>query len=146
MSRTGFRLDRASLAERFRNGRRRSREFFDSIAAECYRSRPIPLRNPIVFYEGHLPAFNVNTLLKTGLGRPGLDAHYETLFERGIDPEDEKALPSGTSLWPSRDDFLRYAKASDAAVLEAIAHAELDRADHPPLARAEALFTIVEHE
>src|SRR5438132_11939621 len=142
MAETGFRLDREALAERFRKGRRRSREFFDSIAAPCYRSRPISLRNPVVFYEGHLPAFNVNTLLKLALGKPGIDARYEQLFERGIDPEDEKAVPAGGSLWPSRDDILRYAEAADDAVLDVIAREELDLPGRPPLERAQALFTI----
>ena len=32
-------------------------------------SRPIDLRHPIVFYEGHLPAFSFNTLVKTGAWR-----------------------------------------------------------------------------
>ena len=36
----------------------------------------------------HLPAFAVNTLLKKGLGQPGIDAHLETIFARGIDPDE----------------------------------------------------------
>ena len=38
---------------------------------EAYYSRPIALRHPIVFYEGHLPAFSFNTLVKQGAGPAG---------------------------------------------------------------------------
>ena len=51
----------------------RSAQLFDIVQPEAYYSRPIALRHPIVFYEGHLPAFSLNTLVKKGLGRPGVD-------------------------------------------------------------------------
>src|SRR6476469_6927690 len=82
-------LDRAALSDWYRRIRQRSRQLFDLVQPEAYFSRPIALRHPIVFYEGHLPAFSVNTLVKKGLGRPGVDDALERLFARGIDPEDE---------------------------------------------------------
>src|ERR1043166_4975428 len=90
-------LTRRNLLEWFRQGRARSREVFAIPKDEAYYDRPIKLRNPIVFYEGHLPAFAVNTLLKLSLNEPGIDAHYELLFERGIDPESEDALKPASS-------------------------------------------------
>ena len=59
---------------------------FDLVTPEAYYSRPITLRNPVVFYEGHLAAFSVNTLLKKALGQQGIDPALEVLFARGIDP------------------------------------------------------------
>jgi len=87
-------LDRKTLMDWYRQNRLRSRALFDSVRPEAYGDRPIPLRNPICFYEGHLPAFSVNTLIKRGLKEPGIDAEYEILFERGIDPEEEAAIGS----------------------------------------------------
>jgi iron(II)-dependent oxidoreductase len=58
-----FVLDREALVERFDRARTRSNLLFDLIEPEAYYSRPITLRHPIVFYEGHLVAFAVNTLL-----------------------------------------------------------------------------------
>jgi len=86
----------------FREGRARSAEVFAIPKPEAYYDRPIPLRNPIVFYEGHLPAFNVNTIIKLIGQKPGIDEHYETLFARGIDPESPDEARSPTNLWPSR--------------------------------------------
>ena len=67
----GSAIDRAALLDRFRRVRARSRQLFDLITPDAYFSRPITLRNPVVFYEGHLAAFSVNTLLKKALGRTG---------------------------------------------------------------------------
>jgi iron(II)-dependent oxidoreductase len=116
--------------------RRRTRELFDLITPDAYHDRPIRLRNPVVFYEGHLPAFAVNTLLKLTLGRPGIDEHYETLFARGIDPEDEAAAQSPTDLWPSRKDVQAYGRAAE----------ELVEATLRELPEHEATFTVLEHE
>ena len=60
-------IDRAKAADRFTTIRERSRRLFDLLEPAAYYSRPIALRNPIVFYEGHLPAFSVNTLIKRAL-------------------------------------------------------------------------------
>ena len=59
--------DRTALRARFERDRARTRALFDLIDESAYGARPIPLRNPVVFYEGHLPAFAVNTLVKRAL-------------------------------------------------------------------------------
>ena len=64
MMRATMAIDRQGSVEWFERNRRRSRDLFDRIVPEAYESRPIALRNPICFYEGHLPAFSVNTLVK----------------------------------------------------------------------------------
>src|SRR5712692_8544213 len=81
-------VDRDALIARYLHNRARSRALFDLLAEGTYYSRPIALRHPIVFYEGHLPAFSFNTLVKKGLGLPGIDERLEALFARGIDPHD----------------------------------------------------------
>jgi gamma-glutamyl hercynylcysteine S-oxide synthase len=140
-------LDRAALAEWYRRNRQRSQALFDLIAPEAYYSRPISLRHPIVFYEGHLPAFSVNTLVKKALGRPGPSDRLERLFARGIDPEDEaSATRSQRAEWPTRDEVRRFAGACDALVLDALAHAPLSQPGHPLLDEGQAVFVILEHE
>jgi formylglycine-generating enzyme required for sulfatase activity len=141
-------VDRTAAADWYTRNRRRSRALFDLIAPEAYYSRPISLRNPIVFYEGHLPAFSVISVLNRGFGRPGPDERLEGLFARGIDPESEEtAVPrSGTgTAWPSREEVLAFGGAADALVLDAIRHAPLDES-RPAMRHAEAIFTALEHE
>jgi ergothioneine biosynthesis protein EgtB len=131
----------------YRRNRERSRQLFDLVRPEAYYARPISLRHPIVFYEGHLPAFSLNTLVKKGLGRPGIDADLERLFARGIDPEDEAAASrSGRAEWPTREAVTRFADACDALVLDALANAPIEQQGHPLLHEAQAAYTILEHE
>src|SRR5262245_40148000 len=139
-------LDREAAAARYVSGRERTEALFDTVRADAYEARPIALRNPICFYEGHLPAFSVNTVLKRGLGDPGIDAGYEKLFARGIDPGDAKALAAVASLWPSRIQIRSYAAAADRAVLEALAERDVENAENPVLSGGLAVHTILEHE
>jgi iron(II)-dependent oxidoreductase len=137
---------RADLLAWFREGRARSKQMFEIPTGEAYYERPIALRNPIVFYEGHLPAFNVNTLIKLALAEPGIDEHYETLFARGIDPEDEVAAKSPTDLWPTRNCVQKYGAQSDERIERALMSATIEDENVPPLRGAEAALAILEHE
>jgi ergothioneine biosynthesis protein EgtB len=150
---TAVNVDRQALVAWYRRNRERSAALFDMLADEAYYSRPIALRHPIVFYEGHLPGFSFNTVVKRGLGRPSIDAGLEALFARGIDPHETQAAepPSVAGAanrgpWPSRAEVRRFAAEADRQVLEAIEHDDIDQPGHPLLDRAEAAFCILEHE
>ena len=134
-------VDREAAMAWYRRNRQRSDALFDLIAPDAYYSRPIALRNPIVFYEGHLPAFSVIAFLRRGLGRPPVDERLEALFARGIDPDSEDtAVPrSGAATrWPAREEVRRFARRCDDAILDALAGS----ADLP----LEGLYTALEHE
>jgi iron(II)-dependent oxidoreductase len=139
-------ITRDDLLKWYRANRERSRELFALIKDDAYYDRPIALRNPIVFYEGHFPAFSLNTLVKLAHKQKGIDARLEDLFARGIDPEDEAAVPNPTDLWPSREDVQRFAAECDARVEDALLNAPLENDGVPELRGGEAVFTILEHE
>ena len=61
-------LNRTRVRNRFLEARRRTRALFAMLDESAYYERPIALRNPVVFYEGHIAAFAVNTLIKRALG------------------------------------------------------------------------------
>ncbi len=139
-------FSRERLIGWFREGRARSREVFAIPKPEAYYDRPILLRNPIVFYEGHLPAFAVNTLIKLALREQGVDAGYEILFERGIDPESMDAAKPTSSQWPSRRCIQEYGSKADALIERALAEAIIEDDDVPQLRGGEAAIAILEHE
>lgn len=139
-------VDREAAVRFYRRNRERTAALFGAIRPDAYYDRPIALRNPICFYEGHLPAFSVNTLIKRGLKEPGVDSEYEVLFERGIDPEDVSTVGGTASRWPSREEILAYAARADRRVLEALERGEIEREDDPVLRRGLAVYTILEHE
>jgi ergothioneine biosynthesis protein EgtB len=140
---------RAELLQRYRRNRARTREIFGLLSDAAYYQQPIALRHPIVFYEGHLPGFSFNTLVKKALGGPTVDAGLEALFARGIDPDESPGQPPRnptSQAWPSRDEVRAFVDEVDRRVVDALINAEIDRAGHPLLDRAEAAFAILEHE
>ena len=154
-------FDRTAAVEWYQRNRARSRAIFDLLVEDAYYSQPIALRHPIVFYEGHLPGFSFNTLVKKSLGRPSIDARLEALFARGIDPHETqagagqagRAAQAGeagrvgqSNPWPLRDEVHRFADEADRQVIDALLHADVDRPGDPLLDHAEAVFTILEHE
>ena len=139
-------VDREPLINWYARNRARSSTLFDLVSEEAYYHRPISLRHPIVFYEGHLPAFSFNTLVKRGLGRPGIDADLERLFARGIDPHESQSSRDDRGGWPDRDTVRRFAEEADRQVIEALQNGEIEQPGHPLLDRGDAAFSILEHE
>ncbi len=136
-----------SLLARYQRNRARSAALFGLLSDDAYYSQPIALRHPIVFYEGHLPGFSFNALVKKALGQPGIDPALERLFARGIDPHEESAgTPASSPAWPSRAEVRAFADAADRRVLDALRHAPLDQPGHPLLDQREVVFAILEHE
>ncbi|MBD5633438.1 MAG: SUMF1/EgtB/PvdO family nonheme iron enzyme [Candidatus Eremiobacteraeota bacterium] len=115
---------------------------------DAYHDRPLPLRHPVVFYEGHIPAFGFNKLVREALGGPSIDPAFERLFERGIDPSDSNdAAKHERDSWPDKARVQAFGASCDAAVLQALAKADLTDAEASPLLeRAQAAFCLLEHE
>jgi iron(II)-dependent oxidoreductase len=139
-------VTRGELRRWYREGRARSKLIFSIPKDAAYYTQPIPLRNPIVFYEGHIPAFAVNTLIKLALQRDGIDADFEVLFARGIDPDSPDAARPPTDVWPPRDDVLAYGARADAMIEEALCNGPIDDGREPQRRNGEAALAILEHE
>ncbi len=139
-------VSREVLLAWYRHGRRKSAQLFEIPDEATYYERPIALRNPIVFYEGHLPAFSVNTLIKLAMKRRGINSDYETLFARGIDPETELAAGNAAALWPTRAEVRAYGAAADEIIERTLLEDQLEADDVPQLRGGEAVLAILEHE
>lgn len=141
-------IDRRAMRLRYLANRNRTAEILAIPEPAAYYTRPIALRHPIVFYEGHIPAFTYNKMMREALGEPSLDAEFERLFERGIDPADlSEAQLHERGSWPHRQRVQAFGASVDAAALHAFAKADLTDADTSPLlARAQAPRMILEHE
>jgi iron(II)-dependent oxidoreductase len=142
---SGRGIDRAFALDWYQRNRARTRTLFDVLAPGTLYAQPIALRHPIVFYLGHLPGFSLNTLVKRGLGRPGIDERLERLFARGIDP-DENGHDAAAFTWPDEQTVERFVQEADARVIDALTNADLDQPGHQLLDRAEAVYAILEHE
>jgi iron(II)-dependent oxidoreductase len=83
-------------------------QLFDLLDPAALYDRPIPERHRIIFYLGHLEAFDWNHLGRKCLGVPSFHPVFDSLFERGIDPEPGQ-LPSDTPKdWPSVAEVRAY--------------------------------------
>ncbi|MGE0454777.1 MAG: SUMF1/EgtB/PvdO family nonheme iron enzyme [Vicinamibacteria bacterium] len=85
--------------DRLRLAWERSDRLFDGLLEGAWRAQPIPLRQPFIFYLGHLPAFAWNHLARGLCGRLSFRPGYDTLFERGIDPTDVDSVAPQAD-WP----------------------------------------------
>ena len=140
-------VDRETVIQSYLGNRQRTRALFDVLDDDAYYERPIPLRHPVVFYEGHIPAFAVNCFLKKGLDHPGLDNDLERLFARGIDPRDRQSADENTpDGWPARDEVERYARGADRAILAILESGTVEGDGNPVLRRGQGVFTMLEHE
>ena len=148
VTRPPFVVDRSKLRQWYLRNRNRTFDIFSIFEPGAYYERPIPLRHPLVFYEGHIPAFSHNKLCVTALGQPPIDVDLQTLFERGIDPASlQDAQRHERDSWPDRVRVQAFGAAVDAAILRALAKDELaDPKRSPLLDRAQAAYTILEHE
>lgn len=150
MSRSTFIQEKSAsqrLIEAYKKTFERTEQLFDLITDEAYFARPISLRHPINFYEGHLPAFLWNTLFKKYLGKPSLNPDFDQLFERGIDPKDQQMANALTiQAWPSRDEVRVYKHKIHQQLFEFLETQDLNQ--FPQLFGREGcvLWLILEHE
>jgi len=63
------------------------------------------LRLPLIFYYGHAAALYVNKLRLAGLLDKPIDAHFELLFETGVDEMSWDDTHQSSTLWPAVREF-----------------------------------------
>jgi gamma-glutamyl hercynylcysteine S-oxide synthase len=95
------------LLARLQAARCRSDELFEIVRPAALYDRPIPERHRIIFYMGHLEAFDCNLLLGP-LGLSSFDPDFDKLFAFGIDPVDGGLPNDQPKDWPSVDQVRRY--------------------------------------
>jgi iron(II)-dependent oxidoreductase len=98
------------LLERLSEARARTDEIFDTVRPDSLYERPIPERHRIIFYLGHLEAFDWNLLCDRVLGLKAFHPEFDKLFAFGIDPVNG-VLPSDQPIdWPSVADARNYVR------------------------------------
>ena len=96
------------LFERLTEARVRTDELFDLVRPDSLYERPIPERHRIIFYLGHLEAFDWNLLRERVLELKPFSSGFDRLFAFGIDPVGG-GLPSDRPTdWPSLADVRNY--------------------------------------
>jgi ergothioneine biosynthesis protein EgtB len=96
------------LLARLAEARSITDKLFDVPIHEALYDRPIPERNRIVFYIGHLEAFDWNLLGQYALGADSFHPEFDRLFAFGIDPVDGGLPSDQPSDWPSLEEVRGY--------------------------------------
>ena len=91
---------------------------FQLVAPETLYERPVPARHRLIFYVGHLEAFDWNQLPRGVLGKPSFDPTFDTLFEAGIDPPPGQAPQDTAADWPTLEAVRDYVARARAGVDE----------------------------
>ena len=108
------------LLERLAESRLRTDEIFSIVMPDSLYERPIPERHRIIFYLGHLEAFDWNLLRERILGMKPFDTDLDKLFAFGIDPVNGKLPTDQPGDWPSlaatRDYVHRIRESIDAGL------------------------------
>ena len=96
-----------SLLSRLEEARARTDSLFSLLPPNSFYDRPVPERHRLIFYLGHLEAFDQN-LFSGPLGLEPKDAALDKLFAFGIDPVDG-GLPTDVPRdWPNIANVEKY--------------------------------------
>jgi len=114
------------LLERVSDARRRSDALFDIVRSDSIYERPIPERHRIIFYVGHLEAFDWNLLHENVLGLKSFHPEFDRLFAFGIDPVGGGLPSDQPSDWPSLDAVHDYVRRIRAALDDKLADGSLE--------------------
>jgi iron(II)-dependent oxidoreductase len=98
---------RLDLLTRYAESRGETDRLFTILAPAALYDRPIPERHRIIFYIGHLEAFDWN-LLRDHLQLERFHQEFDRLFAFGIDPVDGRLPSDQPSDWPSMSQLETY--------------------------------------
>ena len=110
--------------DRLNDARQRTDDLFRIVKEGALYDRPIAERHRIVFYIGHLEAFDWNLLRERLIDGDSFRPEFDKLFSFGIDPVDGGLPADQPSDWPSltvvRDYVRRIREAIDSGLETAL--------------------------
>jgi iron(II)-dependent oxidoreductase len=120
---------RHQLLMRLADARSQTDRLFEIVRPDSLYERPIPERHRIIFYLGHLEAFDWNLFRDRIAGLQVFNNEFDRLFAFGIDPVGG-GLPSDHPIdWPSLDDVRYYNRKTRERLDAALDRAVLCRAE-----------------
>ena len=87
------------LAQMLTQARAGTDALFGLVRPEALYERPVPERHRIIFYFGHLEAFDWN-LISQAAAVPSFQPEFDQLFAFGIDPKPGQLPQDKRSDWP----------------------------------------------
>jgi ergothioneine biosynthesis protein EgtB len=120
---------RHEVLERIADARERSDALFQLVRPDALYERPIAERHRLIFYIGHLEAFDWNLLRERVIDAESFHPEYDRLFAFGIDPTDGGLPTDRASDWPrltAVNEYVRRIRATvDQELEEVLESAEM---------------------
>jgi iron(II)-dependent oxidoreductase len=137
---------RHQLMEELSVARQKTDELFAIVKSDALYDRPIPERHRIIFYIGHLEAFDWNLFRDCALGLKSFHPEFDRLFAFGIDPVGGGLPTDRPSQWPSLAAVREYVRKIRAALNEKLPEAlDSDSAGRDGFPLSTLLNVAVEH-
>ncbi len=114
------------------DARNQSDALFDIVKKSSIYDRPIPERHRIIFYVGHLEAFDWNLLHENAFGLKSFHPEFDRLFAFGIDPVGGGLPTDQPSDWPSLDAVRDYVRNIRAALDEKLLQGAPEKSERMP--------------
>ena len=95
------------LTQAFAQGRAGTDALFGLVRPEAFYDRPVPERHRLIFYLGHLEAFDWN-LISQAAAVPSFHQEFDQLFAFGIDPKPGHPPQDEPSAWPKIEEVEQY--------------------------------------
>ena len=83
-------------------------ELLALVHPDAIYDRPVPERHRLIFYLGHLEAFDWNLIGRYALAEPSFHPEFDRLFAFGIDPDAGGLPQDGAGDWPRLEEVRRY--------------------------------------
>jgi len=96
------------LQERMEQARAQTDSLFALLRSDAIYERPIPERHRLIFYLGHLEAFDWNLLGRDTFGLASVHPGFDKLFAFGIDPVDGQLPSDQPADWPTVEEIQAY--------------------------------------
>jgi ergothioneine biosynthesis protein EgtB len=137
---------RHELMEQLSSARQKTDDLFAIVNSDSIYERPIPERHRIVFYVGHLEAFDWNLLHDRVLGLKSFHPEFDRLFAFGIDPVGGGLPTDQPSQWPSIAAAKEYVRQTRFSLDEKLAEAlDSNSADRDGFPLSTLLNVAIEH-
>jgi gamma-glutamyl hercynylcysteine S-oxide synthase len=132
------------LHSRLEEARARTDALFECLPPNSFYDRPIPERHRLIFYLGHLEAFDWN-LFAPALGLGARNAEFDKLFAFGIDPVGDGLPTDRPEDWPNIARVEKYNRQVREALDESVSAAEGLTSTAPEIADGTLLHVAIEH-
>jgi len=97
-----------ALRARLGKARQMTDSLFPLLRPDALYNRPIPERHRLIFYLGHLEAFDWNLIAGQAFGIEPFHAEFDKLFAFGIDPVDGGLPTDQPADWPREKEIRAY--------------------------------------